>query len=307
MAPPPPAKPLIGPPGVAATVNGQTISIDSVKDMAYKTTGPRVVDTLITNLVIDQEAKKQKMTASNAEIDAKVAEMRTQVKAQFPTQTLEQLIAQSGHSMAELRDNLRTRVELEKLLSKDIKPVRAVHVRHILIKTTDMGGTDPNNKPHTEPEAKALVEKIQGELKAGKSFSDLAKQYTEDPSGKENGGDLPVVLPGSPMDPGFLEAALKLKKGQVTPEPVKSMYGLHLIECDSTSDDPTPADKPLFADALNNYKQQQLGMQMQTYVQSLKTKAKIVNYLANGVPAETSKKAAAPVAPAAKPAKTAAK
>jgi len=303
MAPPPPAKPLIGPPGVAATVNGQTISIDRVKDLAYKSAGPNVVSRLITITIIHQEAKKQKMTATKADIDAKIAELRVRVKSQNPTQTLEQVMAQSGLSMADLRDNLSTQVELEKMVSKSIPSVRAVHVRHILIKTTEMGGTDPNAKPHTDAEAQALIEKIQGELKAGKSFSDLAKQYTEDPSGKENGGDLPVILPSSPMDPSFLEAALKLKKGEVTPTPIKSMYGLHLIECDSTSDNPTPADKPLFAEALKNYKQQQLGMQMQTYVQQLTKQAKVVNYLEHGVPAETPKKAGV----TAKPAKSAAK
>lgn len=285
--PPPPAKPLIGPPGVAATVNGQNISEDAVRDMAYKTQGPRVIDTMITNLIIDQEAKKQHLTATPADITAKINEMRQQVKGQFPGQSLEVLVVNSGHTMDELRDNLKTRVELEKLVGKDLKAPRAVHVRHILIRTENVGAPDPNTKVHTEAEAKDILTKIRADLKAGKSFADEAKEYTEDPSGKANGGDLPIVLPNSPLDPAFLEASLKLKKGEVTQEPVKSVYGLHLIECDSTSEDPTPVDKPLFEQAQSNYKTQQLSMQIQTYVQTLKAKAKIANYIATGAPAKS--------------------
>jgi foldase protein PrsA len=275
---------------------------------------------MITNMIIDQEAKKQHLTATDADIDAKIAEIRTQIKSQMPGQTLEQFVTQSGHTMAELRDNLKTRIEVEKLVSKDIKPAQAVHVRHILIRTENVGAPDPTVKIHTEAEAKQIIDKIQADLKAGKPFADEAKQYTEDPSGKANGGDLPIVVPTSPLDNNFLQAALKLKKGEVTQTPVKSVYGLHLIYAESTSADPTPADKPLYDQALKNYQQQMLGMQIPAYVKTLTDKAKIVNYIEHGVnpptapakktaeaPAAPAKKAAPASKPAAKPVKAAVK
>ena len=284
---PKPLKPLIGPPGVAATVNGETISVSAVKDLAYKTVGPRLVDQMIDNMLIDQAARKAGLVATPADIDAKIADLRKQIAGQMNGRSLEDLVASSGHTMQDLRDSMKTRVEIEKLVSKNLQPVEAVHVRHILIRTQNVGPADPNTKIHSDADALAIITKIQGDLAAGKSFVDEADQYTEDPSGKSNGGDLPVITPTSPMDPSFLAAAMKLKKGEVTPTPVKSMYGYHLIYCVSTSSDPIPADKPLFDQAEENARQAALGQQAQTYVQTLKSQAKIVNYLANGVPSET--------------------
>ena len=58
------------------------------------------------------------------------------------------------------------------------------------------------------------------------------------------------------------------------------MYGLHLIKADSTSADPTPADKPLYDAAAKQAQQQQLAQAVPAYLQTLRAKSKIVNYLA---------------------------
>jgi peptidyl-prolyl cis-trans isomerase C len=76
-----------------------------------------------------------------------------------------------------------------------------------------------------EKQSQAL--KVLEELKAGASFSDLAKKYSTCPSGKK-GGDLGQFGRGQ-MVREFEQAAFALKTGQVS-EPVKTLFGYHLIK-----------------------------------------------------------------------------
>jgi len=73
-----------------------------------------------------------------------------------------------------------------------------------------------------------VAEQIIAQLKAGKSFSALAKQYSMDPGSKAKGGDL-GWSDGSNYVPEFTAAIKTLKKGQYTVTPVKSQFGYHII------------------------------------------------------------------------------
>ncbi len=95
-----------------------------------------------------------------------------------------------------------------------------VHVRHILVKT--------GKGLHTEEEARNKIIQIAKELKKdGSNFAELAKKYSECPSSIQ-GGDLSFIVRGQMVKP-FEDAAFSLKKGEVTGQPVKTVYGYHLI------------------------------------------------------------------------------
>ena len=72
-----------------------------------------------------------------------------------------------------------------------------------------------------------LVEDIIEKAKSGDNFSDLAKEYSNDPGSQENGGDLGWFGKGQMVKP-FEEAAFKASKGQII-GPVKSRFGTHII------------------------------------------------------------------------------
>ena len=76
-----------------------------------------------------------------------------------------------------------------------------------------------------EKQSQAL--KVVEELKAGASFSLLAKKYSICPSGKR-GGDLGQFGRGQ-MVKEFEQAAFALKPGQVS-EPIKTQFGYHIIK-----------------------------------------------------------------------------
>ncbi len=87
--------------------------------------------------------------------------------------------------------------------------VSKVHCAHILVKT--------------EGKAKELLEKI----KTGESFSKLAQEHSQCPSGKK-GGSLGWFSKGMMVKP-FEQEAFKLKKGELSGI-VKTQFGYHLIK-----------------------------------------------------------------------------
>jgi peptidyl-prolyl cis-trans isomerase C len=86
-----------------------------------------------------------------------------------------------------------------------------VHARHILV------GDE------------ATAKKIIAELKKGGDFAALSKQYSKDPSASQQGGDL-GFFKKSDMVPEFADVAFALKDKEVTPVPVKTQFGYHVIQ-----------------------------------------------------------------------------
>lgn len=71
------------------------------------------------------------------------------------------------------------------------------------------------------------IEQIERRVRAGESFAELAREYSDDPSSSK-GGDLGFLRPEDLRDPAFAAAVQKLDVGEVS-EPVLTSYGYHLI------------------------------------------------------------------------------
>ena len=84
------------------------------------------------------------------------------------------------------------------------------HARHILVEN--------------EADAKQII----ADIKKGKKFEDIAKAKSKDPGSAPNGGDLEWATAASYV-PEFSGAMIKLGKGQMTQEPVKTSFGWHVI------------------------------------------------------------------------------
>ncbi len=97
--------------------------------------------------------------------------------------------------------------------------ITKTHVRHILLKQ-DVNMTDT--------EALKQAKNLYEQLKSGKDFALMAKQYSLDPGSASKGGDLGWVVPDELVKP-FAEAMNALALNTVS-KPVKSQFGWHLIE-----------------------------------------------------------------------------
>jgi len=99
--------------------------------------------------------------------------------------------------------------------------VEEVHARHILVANED------------------TAKKIIADLKKGGDFAALAKQHSTDP-GAQNGGDLGFFKKDD-MVPEFANAAFALKPGEVSPTPVKTQFGYHVIKVEERRAAPPPS------------------------------------------------------------------
>src|SRR6187551_691738 len=115
---------------------------------------------------------------------------------------------------------------------KTMSSEKEVHARHILIRAA--AGDEKASKA-AEEKIKAVVAR----LKKGEDFATVAKEVTEDPSGKANGGDLGYFTKEQ-MVPEFADVAFKLDKGQIS-GPVKTQFGWHVIKVEDSRSKPPPS------------------------------------------------------------------
>ncbi len=119
--------------------------------------------------------------------------------------------------------------------TKTMSREQEVHARHILFRVADP--SDQAASKAAEDKVKNTIERI----KKGEDFGTLAKALTEDPSGKQDGGDLGYFTKGQ-MVPEFSEVAFSLEKGQVS-GPVKTQFGWHVLKVeDKRTREPPPFD-----------------------------------------------------------------
>ena len=97
-----------------------------------------------------------------------------------------------------------------------------VSASHILV------AVDPKAGPEADAKAKAKAEALTARAKAGEDFAKLAKENTDDPTGKENGGQLPPFGRGA-MVPEFEQPAFDMKPGEIR-GPIKTSFGYHVIK-----------------------------------------------------------------------------
>jgi len=96
----------------------------------------------------------------------------------------------------------------------------AVDLSHILIEVT------PSEE--SRQEAYLKIQKIKEILDQGGDFTEIAKEYSDDPGSKGRGGDLGLISRGD-LVKEFEEAAFALSEGEYS-EIVRSVFGYHIIQ-----------------------------------------------------------------------------
>lgn len=126
------------------------------------------------------------------------------------------------------------------------------HARHILVEN--------------EADAKQII----ADIKKGKKFEDIAKAKSKDPGSAQNGGDLDWATAASYV-PEFSQAMIKLGKGQMTQEPVKTNFGWHIIRVDDIRD----AQLPKLEEVKPQIKQQLEQQKLAKFQEELRASAKV--------------------------------
>jgi peptidyl-prolyl cis-trans isomerase C len=148
-----------------------------------------------------------------------------------------------------------------------------VHARHILVND------------------EATAKKIIAELKKGGDFAALSKQYSKDPSASAQGGDL-GFFKKSDMVPEFADAAFALKDNEISPVPVKSQFGWHVIQ---TLEHRT-SQPPSFDQERDELRQQMVQAAVQKQVADARATVTVEKFNMDGSPVKATDTAVPPPA-----------
>jgi peptidyl-prolyl cis-trans isomerase D len=227
----------------AAMLAQQNLTIDQFEsDLRRQIMIARLRDialegTLVTPAEIEASYRKKaerlkiewvKLTADKykAEVQPTAAEMQEYFKsnaAQYMVpekKNLSVLIADQTKLEASINP---TDQELQRIYTQNQESFRTpdrAKVRHILVMTKDKPAAD-------EPKLKAKADDLLKQVRAGADFAKLAKENSEDPGSKDNGGEYWVQRNGQ-MVKQFEDAAFTLKPGQS--DVVKTDYGYHVFQ-----------------------------------------------------------------------------
>lgn len=116
--------------------------------------------------------------------------------------------------------------QIQKYYDENI--VGDISCKHILISPKATDKMTDEEKKRAEEEALKTAKEVIKKLDNGEAFDKLAKEYSDDESNKNKGGDLGFFNKGA-MVSEFEDAAYKLKLNKYTTEPVKTKFGYHII------------------------------------------------------------------------------
>jgi peptidyl-prolyl cis-trans isomerase C len=298
---PAPAKPMPAQlPAVLARVNGEPVTkIDFdrlIKNMDARANQPipverrdqifrQALDELVTYTVLSQETRARKVAVTDAEIDGNIQQMRSQ----FPDEpAFKKALDARGMTLDRLKSDTRIDISINKMMESEVatepaptdvqcrefydknpdkfKQDESVRASHILFRV------DENADAATKKKAMDQAQSVLKEARAGADFAELAKKHSADGSAQQ-GGDLNFFTRGQ-MVPAFDQVAFTLKPGQIS-DIVTTQFGYHIIKVT----DRKPASTVPFDQVSPRIKEylteQQKQKKANTFIESLKQKAKI--------------------------------
>ena len=316
--------------GIVARVNGKPIAQTDL-DKAYAAqlqSNPQqqptieqsnslklnIVHELIVEEIVEQRAAKLGLTATDAEVDAKLQEM----KAPYTEEQFNARLKASNHTLEDVRRDLRRSITIEKLLNKEINskitvtdadvdsyynahkaefnlPETQYHLARILVTAVPGPSTGnlQNSKATSAPEALKKIQALKNRLDAGDDFGTVAMNFSEDPQTASNGGDM-GSLPESQLkaNPALFAAISKLKAGEDTdiipfpdqsdPRKIGGYAMLRLLEKAQAGqrDLNDPRVQQAIRQQLHESRSQLLKS---AYFEILRDQAKVDNYLADQI------------------------
>jgi len=188
-----------------------------------------------------QEAKRLGFEVSPEEVKEAIETIK--IKYSLTDNTLEEYLKKEGLTLEEYKKRLYEQIIIGKLINLQIRNKIVVSEEEVekYLETNKENFNDGEafklkqiffGRPQNEADKKAVEDKaylIVQKLRAGEDFSALAKEYSEDPSGKL-GGDLGYIKK-SYMAKEFIDVLSSMKEGEFS-NPFWTEKGLHIVKLD---------------------------------------------------------------------------
>lgn len=185
---------------------------------AAKTKANKIRESLVAGARFEQAAA----TYSDGQNALEGGSLGWKKPGQLPGMFLESLLALEP---GDVSDVLRSPVGFhilkldERKRGAQAQPVPQVHVRHILLRPSEIRSIS---------DTKTKLEQLRERVLNGEDFAELARANSEDRSSAAKGGDLGWVNPGQTV-PEFEKGMNELEPNELS-EPVTTPFGLHLIQ-----------------------------------------------------------------------------
>ncbi|HEX4993821.1 MAG TPA: peptidylprolyl isomerase [Methylomirabilota bacterium] len=212
---------------------------------ARKVLRTQLLQNLIENRIQLQQAEREKVVIEDAELAESLSDIMRKLKAKDEAE-FEGLIKTQGLTLEGVKKRLReqlmvqrvvrrkvalrisvTEQEIDRYLTENREKLETgltFAARHILVMP------DPTKGEEGWTAARLRADEIYGHLLEGQDFIELAKKYSDDPSGKD-GGSLGNLKRGE-LAQDIEEAILRLSPGEAS-TPFRSKIGYHLFRLDS--------------------------------------------------------------------------
>lgn len=219
--------------GLAAVINGEPITVDDYQKQVYQVEAffqqegldleseegrerlaqarRQVLEQMIDQVLIRQAAVEMEVSISDAELESNIQEIVEQSGGQ---EQFNQSLQATETSYDDFRQMLLDQLLSEAVFSALTESVSSVgeqvHARHILLPT------------------KERAEEVLARLEGGEDFAFLAREYSEDISSRESGGDM-GFFPRGVMPPEVEGGAFSLAVGEISGI-IESPFGFHILQ-----------------------------------------------------------------------------
>lgn len=257
-----------------AKVDGEAISKDELYDVMVEQYGAATVEQLIADKIVDSEAKKEKVTITDEELNEEVDKLKESYGGE---DVFNQMLESNNTTLDVLKEDLKNYLTIRKLLEPQIEITDEELQTYFEENKDSFGEAEQVKASHILVEDEATANEIKQKLADGADFGELAKEYSTDEGTKENGGELGFFAKGT-MVTEFDDVAFTLPVNEIS-DPVKTEYGYHIIKVEEKKE----AKEANFDDSKTEIKdtliEQKLETEYSTWLEGKKKDYDIENSL----------------------------
>ncbi len=281
------------------TIN-KTDFYDEMKDRVGEDQISALVDEIAQTKIIELESEKAGIKINDEDMKNEIENF----KKAYGFETDEDMSAaltQAGFTLEDFKEKQIMPTLKIKLLFENKHPVTEEELKtYFEDKKDSTFATTPKEikASHILVNTKEEAEAVLAELKGGKDFASLAKEKSQDPGSKAEGGDLGFFGRGV-MNQRFETAAFALAKGE-TSEVVEADNGFHIIKITDIKEAVVPEYDTVKADVKKAYYEEKMGTEATTWLETLKKDRNYKNLVAKE-PEAASPTASATASPEASP------
>ncbi|MFB3920767.1 MAG: peptidylprolyl isomerase [Terriglobia bacterium] len=269
-----------------------------------------ILNELINNQILIAHAARARVAVSEAEVDTKTAELQSP----YSREEFQKKLAEQGLDTGSLRDEVRQNLIINKLINKEIVSNIKVsdaeiaayfernkstfnvsetqyHLAQIAVTpVADPQVRNTKNDDATSPQAaERKIQALYARVRSGEDFAAVAQAYSEDARTAAGGGDM-GFLPASALasNAPLRQAVTSLRVGDVSPI-MRSGDGYHILKLLGREEAgqrelSDPQVKSAIRQNLVNEREQLLKA---AYIEDLRNRAKVMNYLAEKIVASS--------------------